>query len=301
MFLTIFTPAYNRAHLLPRLYKSLKAQTLKDFEWVIVDDGSTDDTEPLIRGYMASETSFPIRYAKQPNGGKHRAFNRGVEMAEGVWFKCLDSDDWLFSDAVERLKPYCDELESDDDFCSVTCLRTYRDGTVIGTPCNYTVLDTDFFSYRNRLHIVGDRSEIVKVAIWKEFPFPEFDGENFLSEGGTMTQMARKYKTRYVNLPFQYCEYQPGGLTDTAEKKYADNPIGMMFMFLQMFLHPAATFKQRLIFAHNHRKYEKIATNRNIEIPEISRKTSAMKAIHPLVGLLDIYLKLRLPKNGTQR
>lgn len=98
--ITIFTPTYNRAYRLPNLYKSLQEQTCKDFEWLVVDDGSTDNTSKLFEQWQAEENSFPIRYFKQPNGGKHRAINRGVKEAKGELFFIVDSDDTLSSNAI---------------------------------------------------------------------------------------------------------------------------------------------------------------------------------------------------------
>ena len=103
MLLTIFTPTYNRAYSLERLYKSLVTQSLKDFEWLVVDDGSTDNTEELINKFV-SDNKVKICYFKQENGGKHRAINRGAAMAQGDYFLIVDSDDYLTSDAVESIK-----------------------------------------------------------------------------------------------------------------------------------------------------------------------------------------------------
>ena len=97
---TVFTPTYNRAHLLPLLYKSLQNQTCKDFEWLVVDDGSNDGTDTLINKWINNEQSFPIRYYKIKNGGKMRAINYGVSLAEGSIFCGIDSDDWFYNDAI---------------------------------------------------------------------------------------------------------------------------------------------------------------------------------------------------------
>ena len=103
MFITVFTPTFNRAHLLPRLYHSLLDQTCSDFEWVVVDDESQDNTDAVINEFQNSEHSFPIRYYKQPHGGKHRAMNLAVREAKGKFFFTVDSDDWLPDDAVETV------------------------------------------------------------------------------------------------------------------------------------------------------------------------------------------------------
>lgn len=249
MFLTVFTPTYNRAHLLPRLYESLHRQTCKDFEWIIVDDGSTDNTEEVVNGFIEKETTFPIRYIKQANGGKHRAFNRGVKEASGTWFKCMDSDDMISERGIEQIKPYCDELENNSRFCSVTALRVYNDNTTIGTACDYEVLDSDFFFYRHKLHIQGDRAECIKTSVWREFPFPEFHGEKFLAEGCVLIAMARKYKTRYVNIPFTICEYQKAGLTDRFNQLCEENPLGMLFNLKEIITFPSCPLRTKITTA----------------------------------------------------
>lgn len=102
--LTIFTSTYNRAYILESLYKSLKNQTIKDFKWLIVDDGSTDNTQELVKNWISQETSFEIIYIKQENGGKQRAHNKAVEISDTELFFCVDSDDQLVETAVEKIK-----------------------------------------------------------------------------------------------------------------------------------------------------------------------------------------------------
>lgn len=246
MFLTVFTPTYNRAHLLPRLYDSLHRQTCKDFEWIIVDDGSTDNTEEVVNGFIKVETTFPIRYFKQANGGKHRAFNRGVKEAQGVWFKCVDSDDMISERGIEEIKPYCDELEYNPEFCAVTGLKVFSNGSTIGTSCNYEVIDSDFFSYRYKLHIQGDRAECIKTSIWRAFPFPEFENEKFLAEGGALLAMARKYKSRYVNVLFSICEYQEDGLSNKFGQLSQDNPLGTLYNLKEVITFPGCPIVKKI-------------------------------------------------------
>ena len=111
--LTIFTPTYNRAYILPKLYESLREQSCHDLEWIIIDDGSTDDTRLLVEGWIGASNPFPIRYHRQPNGGKHRAINRGVELARGDFFFIVDSDDRLPSDAVETVVRETERISDD--------------------------------------------------------------------------------------------------------------------------------------------------------------------------------------------
>ena len=109
--ITVFTPTYNRAHLLPRLFQTLKMQTVQDFEWIIVDDASNDDTETVVQQFREEKTLFPIRYYKQKRGGKHRAINLAVELAAGSYFFIVDSDDWLPENAIELIIGWLQEIQ----------------------------------------------------------------------------------------------------------------------------------------------------------------------------------------------
>ena len=118
--ITVFTPTYNRAYILETLYHSLQRQTFADFEWLIVDDGSSDGTDSLVRSWQADQNPFPIRYVYQENGGKCRAINRGLELAAGELFFTVDSDDYLTDDALEKAVRWEAELPKDQKFCAAT-------------------------------------------------------------------------------------------------------------------------------------------------------------------------------------
>ena len=109
-YFTVFTPTYNRAYILPRLYQSLREQTCKDFEWMIVDDGSTDDTGKLVAQWEDQNNGFDIHYYKIQNGGKPRAINFGITKANGDFFFMVDSDDHLTTDAVQKMLLWCKEI-----------------------------------------------------------------------------------------------------------------------------------------------------------------------------------------------
>ena len=122
--ITVFTPCYNRAYALQRLFESLQAQGSSDFEWLIVDDGSTDRTDELCRGF-ARDANFPVRYMRQENSGKHVAINRGAVEARGEWFFIVDSDDFLPPDSIETNERYLAQIETDPGFAGVSgvCAR----------------------------------------------------------------------------------------------------------------------------------------------------------------------------------
>lgn len=292
MFLTIFTPVYNREKLIPRLFESLKAQTDKDFEWVVVNDGSTDNTEALIKSYMQENVGFDIIYRCQKNGGKHRAANLGVEIASGEWFFIVDSDDWLDIRAVDIIKKRIREVDSDNTFCGITPLRVFPDGKTIGTEMDRDILDSDFFSYRFIHKMEGDRAEIVRTAIMKQFPFPEFKGENFLAEHAVWFPISARYKTRYTSDPIYYCEYQEGGLTDLFSKLQQLNPLGTLYGLKVTISHPLCSLKEKIRHLYYYKRYEDIAAAQGEIIPHNCRLTKRQRALIPLSKVLYRIKKL---------
>src|ERR1700761_6029199 len=146
---TVFTPTYNRATLLPRVYECLEKQTFRDFEWLVVDDGSTDNTAEVVKE-MQSKASFPVRYVAKPNGGKPTAVNRGAKEAEGFLFAILDSDDWFLPESLERFWHHWQSIPTDRQpkFCGVTGLCSYPTGDLIGARFPQDVFDADVIDLR---------------------------------------------------------------------------------------------------------------------------------------------------------
>lgn len=215
--LTILTPAYNRAYTLHKAYESLCRQTCFDFEWVIVDDGSADNTEELVLGWKAETTAFPIVYEKQENGGKHRAVNRGVELAKGEYILILDSDDFLTDDAVETVGKWTREIADLPGFAGVSGLKDgAKNGNMKGEYIDATNIQ------RMKYGLQGDKAEVYKTEMMRKYPFPEFEGEKFLRENSVWDAIALDgYKLRWYNRIIYKCEYLEDGLTKTisVEKK----------------------------------------------------------------------------------
>lgn len=228
MRFTVFTPTYNRAYLIDRLYRSLQRQSFTDFEWVVVDDGSSDDTRGMFGGYLADTNPFPIRYVYQENGGKHRAINKGLELAEGELFYIVDSDDYLpddalqIIDAVEKTVP----VEEKHQFGGVCGLKGTENHGVLGRTFSGDVLDiTSLQRFGNG--ISGDKAEVFYTALLKQYPFPEFEGENFITEAVVWDRIAGDgYKLRFFNQVVMICQYMPDGLTASGDEIFKRNPHG---------------------------------------------------------------------------
>lgn len=233
--ITIFTPTYNRVHLLLRLYESLCRQTFKDFEWVIVDDGSTDETKDLSLTLPPREgTFFPIRYFYQDNGGKHRAINRGVKEAQGELFLILDSDDSLPPHALEYINKYYQQIKDDESFGGVCGYMAHHDGTIIGHGNNDAILDTNSINMRFLHRIQGDMCEVYRTDVLKEIPFPEIPGEKFVPEVLVWNRIAQKYKLRVFHEVVYFRDYLDGGLTDKIVKIRMNSPIASMMTYAEM-------------------------------------------------------------------
>jgi glycosyltransferase involved in cell wall biosynthesis len=221
---TVFTPTYNRATFLPRVYDSLRAQTFQDFEWVIVDDGSTDGTRTLVTRWV-SEASFRIRYFHQDNAGRHVATNQAVRVAEGFLLASVDSDDWYVPTALERLLHHWNAIPDERKalFAGVCGLFAYIDGRIVGTRFPTDALDTDDISLKARYRVRGDKIGATRLSVMREFPFPE-DLGRFVTESIVWNRIGRNYLTRFFNEVIAWKEYQPGGLSDKARVILARNP-----------------------------------------------------------------------------
>ena len=235
---TVFTPTYNRAYILGDLYHSLQRQTCMDFEWLIVDDGSADDTKALVASWQGEENSFPIRYVCQENGGKCRAINRGLKEANGRLFFTVDSDDYLTDDAIEKVIRWDGELPADGHFCGYAGNM----GTALGVTTNRLFpgdyLDGTALDRYDRVD--GERAFVFYTEIHRKYLYPEFPGEKFLTEAVTWDLMAHDgYKMRFYNDIIRIWEYKDDGLTQAGYRVFLENPQGTGLFFRQKaeFLH----------------------------------------------------------------
>lgn len=223
--ITVFTPTYNRAYILENLYRSLQRQTCTEFEWLVVDDGSSDNTEQLVGRWCAEEKSFPIRYVKQENGGKCSAINTGLSLAQGELFFTVDSDDYLTDDAIEKVIRWEAELPRDGNYCGFagnlgtspteTCNKLFPGGYLDGSAFDrYSAAD-------------GERASVFYTEIHRRYPYPIFPGEKFMTEAVTWNRMAHDgYKMRFFNDIIWIYEYKADGLTKAGYQIFINNPQG---------------------------------------------------------------------------
>lgn len=225
--ITILTPTYNRGYILHQAYQSLLLQKNKDFEWLIIDDGSTDNTKEVVREFV-KENKITIRYYLKKNGGKHTAVNEGVKKAKGEYILILDSDDLLTKDATEKIKKYCKKYENNEKLACLSFLRVRPDKKTIGKVYEGTEIISNNIDFRYNKGIMGDMAEVYRTSILKKYPFPVFDNERFLSEAIVWNKIAFEYDTVYINEGIYICEYLEDGLSKSSLKVRYNNPVGAL-------------------------------------------------------------------------
>ena len=224
--LSILTPTFNRAHLLGNCYTSLQNQTDYDFEWIIIDDGSSDETAHVVS--LFQENLFPIVFLQKENGGKHTALNKALPHIRGKYILILDSDDTLTENAVFLIREAWSHYESTPDVAIVTFLK----GSSLHHPnCTAAVTHrpVNIFRCRRNILVSCDCCEVIRSEIMKAFPFPDFAGERFLSEAALWNRVASKYQCVYINTVIYLCQYLADGLTKSGRILHIRNPIGGMY------------------------------------------------------------------------
>ena len=229
ILLTIFTPAFNRAHTLPRTYESLKRQECRNFIWLIVDDGSSDNTRELVENWLKKESDFEIRYIYKENGGMHSAHNVAYRNIDTVLNTCIDSDDELAEGAVGKILEKWKDVR-DQDFAGIIALDVdMNTGEIIGKGFPDYMKETTVSGYYESGG-KGDKKLIYRTDIINKYPeYPEFEGEKYLSLAYKYLLIDQDYKMAVLNEPVCNVEYQPDGSSKTMFSEYMNNPKGWAF------------------------------------------------------------------------
>ena len=227
--LTIFTPAYNRAHTIGRTYESLCRQTCKDFEWLIVDDGSKDNTRELVEGWIA-KNKIPIRYIYQQNQGMHGAHNTAYRNITTELNTCIDSDDYMPDDAVEKIITFWQTHGSDKYAGMVGLDIDDKHKQIIGKPFPEDLTETTLSGYY-AAGGSGDKKLVYRTDVINNYPeYPLFDGERYVGLGYKYQLIDQSYKLLTINTPLAIVEYQIDGSSMNMYRQYWNNPNGFMFM-----------------------------------------------------------------------
>ena len=225
MQLTVFTPAYNRADLLVRCYESMKRQTEQNFIWMIIDDGSTDHTKEFVQSWEQEEHQFELQYYYKENGGLHTAYNEAIAHIETPLCVCIDSDDYMPDDAVEKILKFWNENGS-ERYAGIVGLDYYLDNTVIGDllPEQKSVNLIDLLVGKYAI-VNGDRTNVVRTELYKRYaPMKVFPGEKNFNPHYLHLQISQEYDFLVLNENLRYVEYQPGGMSDSILKQYKNSP-----------------------------------------------------------------------------
>lgn len=260
MKLTIFTPTYNRAYMLPKLFESLQRQTKKDFEWLIVDDGSSDNTKDLV-GDLANEADFKIHYFYQENQGKHVAINTALRYISTPYFVTVDSDDFLEDNAVEIIFSKLPLIDHSKDIVALASpIKILNKETHGNTITENTAATTYEMIYKHNIH--GEATLIFKTELAERFEYPTYSGEIFMLESVVFNRMDKMYKFLYIPESIVIAEYIPDGLTSQGKKKLIDNPQGAALAYKEKMNNSKIPLEYRKIFAKNYWDYENL-TNKS--------------------------------------
>ena len=225
-FLSIITPTYNRELELKKCYDTLVTQSLKDFEWIIVDDGSTDETSDLVASWI-EQSSITIKYFKQKNLGRYMALNKGVEEASGYLSMYMDSDDWFVDNAIQRIKESWENLSEvlQVKLCGLSFLCYDDFGNLIGDKYPKENYISNFFDIRMVDNVKGDKKELIKTEILKQYTFPYFKDQKRMPTTYVLYGISKKYPAIFINKVVIYKQYIQTGWTKNIDKVRMKNSI----------------------------------------------------------------------------
>ncbi len=242
--ITVFTPTYNRASMLCKCYDSLVRQKSNNFIWQIIDDGSTDNTEDVVKQFI-DEGKIEITYIKKENGGKISAINRSLELTKTSLWVCLDSDDYFFETAIETFERLYPLIEHNKKICGLFSLRSNTDGTPMqGSIIPHNVVYETQFNIRYKFHIEPEYVQVYKSEVINNYRYPSFPGEKYVPLSYIQDQIDQDYKFLIFNEPSMVCEYQNDGITKNQKKLVKKNPRGYTaFKKQQIEIAPNLLFK----------------------------------------------------------
>lgn len=240
--LSIITPVYNRAELLKTCWESLARQTDKNFEWIVVDDGSTDGSAEMVKSLP--DAGFPVIPVEKENGGKHTALNASHPYVRGKYVVILDSDDYLVDSAVARIREGWARYDENENIGIVTFLKGRAENEP-SCAADDEGVPVDIMRYQRRYFYSGDCCEVIRTELFLKYPFPVFPGERFLSEGALWNRVSLTHKCVYINSVIYIADYLEGGLTKSGKPLRIRNPLGGMYT-ANLNMHPKNFLKRRI-------------------------------------------------------
>lgn len=241
--ITVFTPTYNRAYTLHKCYESLKKQTCKEFIWLVIDDGSTDNTKELVDKWIF-EKLINIRYHFQDNKGMHGAHNSAYELIDTELNVCIDSDDFMTDDAIEKIINFWHKNKS-DNMSGIAALNIYNDGQVIGTKFPESLKTSTLFDLYNRHGVKGDKKLIYRTELTKAYPYPIYEGEKYLGLDYKYKKIDLSHELLMMNEAVCIVEYMEDGSSKNMLRQYRRNPRGWSFYRIENMKNPNANLQYK--------------------------------------------------------
>ena len=290
--ITIFTPTYNRAYCLKELYESLLLQERNKFVWLIVDDGSTDNTKALIDEFV-KEALIEIRYFYQENAGKMAAHNKGVDLCDTELFMCLDSDDTLLPDAISTLCAFWESVKNIDNLSGVVAPKKLINELREDISCPFPEVRFSTLYGLYKLGFTGETALAFRTEVLKKYPFKIFEGEKFIPESVVYKKIDRLYKLAVLNKSVMLCLYRADGYTQNMIKHQVNSPKSMSYAHADNLEHLDITFLERIKSAVNYIAFSLIA---GYSRSKIFKDTSHKLFINLLYPLGWIQMKRLLSK-----
>lgn len=230
--LTVFTPTFNRAYTLHKLYESLKRQSNKDFIWLIINDGSSDNTEDLVRNWIEDKVIL-IRYYRQENQGMHGAHNTAYRMIDTELNVCIDSDDYMPDDAVEKIVNFWNE-NGNEEIGGIVGLDCNTSGEIIGTELPKDIKTSTLFNLHHKYGVTGDKKLVYRTKLTKKYPYPVYQNEKLVPLSYKYYMLDQEYEMLLMNEPLCCVEYLPDGSSMNILKQYKVSAKGFRFYRMEM-------------------------------------------------------------------
>lgn len=292
--ITVFTPAYNRADLLGRCFESMKRQTRKDFIWMIIDDGSRDNTREVVESWLREPLDFELQYHYKENGGLHTAYNEAIARIDTELCVCIDSDDFMPDDAVEKILAFWEKYGS-DEYAGIVGLDFYLDGKVIGDPLpeQKTVNLIDLHTGKYPI-VNGDRTNVVRTELYRKYaPMKVFPGEKNFNPHYMHLQISREYDFLVLNENLRFVDYQPQGMSNSMLWQYRNSPRSFAEIRKLYLSFPNTSLKYRLRHSVHLASSCFLAGNGLRSLRESPRKGLAVLAL-PFGWALSCYVRMKV-------
>lgn len=293
--LTVFTPTYNRAYILPQCYEAMKRQTCKNFVWLIVDDGSTDNTKELVNSWIEQDNGFEIRYFYKENQGMHSAHNCAYENINTQINTCIDSDDYMPDDAVKKIINFWTTCKKDEKISGFLALDAYSNGEIIGGKFPADIKRATYYEYYNKYGVRGDKKFILRTDLTKNDPYPIFEGEKYVNLATKYSLLDIDYQLLNMNEVVCIVEYLEDGSSRNMLMQYIRNPKGFAYSRKLCMSLPFASLRFKFVQAIHYVSSCLILKNR-AWLRETPLKTLTLFAA-PFGFLLYIFIKFKTKGN----